>query len=239
MNAVLCVAGKEFRTYFKTTVAYVFLVVFLALTGWAFFFLGNFFEQRAATLRDMFNFLPWSFLFVVPAVCMKMWAEERKIGTFETLLTMPLSEAQIVLGKFVAAFGLVAVALALTFPLPIIVGMTAAASVDAGPIVGGYIGALFLGAAYVAICLFASAITESQIVAFILGAFFAFVLALIGSPTVADVFPPSIGEFLQLLSLQTHFSNIERGVVDSRDVLYYLSVLTFFLMLNVAAVKRR
>ncbi|MCC7169992.1 MAG: ABC transporter permease subunit, partial [Planctomycetes bacterium] len=195
--------------------------------------------QRAATLRDMFGFLPWSFLFVVPAVCMKMWAEERKIGTFETLLTMPLSEVQIVLGKFLAAFGLVAVALALTFPLPVIVGMTAASSVDFGPIVGGYIGALFLGAAYVAICLFASAITESQIVAFILGAFLAFGLALIGSQSVAGIFPSAIGELLQLLSLQTHFMNIERGVVDSRDVLDYLSVLTFFLMLNVAAVKRR
>jgi ABC-2 type transport system permease protein len=239
MNAVLCVAGKEFKTYFKTPVAYVFLVVFLALNGWAFFFMASYFEARAATLRDMFAFLPWSFLFVVPAVCMKMWAEERKIGTFETLLTMPLTEGQIVLGKFFAAFGLICVALALTFPLPVIVAMSSAASVDFGPIIGGYIGAMFLGAAYVAICLFASAITESQIVAFILGAFIAFVLALVGSQALAGVFPPSIGEFLQLLSLQTHFQNIQRGVVDSRDVLYYLSVLTFFLMLNVAAVKRR
>jgi ABC-2 type transport system permease protein len=239
LSPALVVAGKEFRAYFKTPVAYVFLFVFLALTGGLFLFVPNYFVFGQASLRGFFEFLPWIFLLLGPAVAMKLWAEERKVGTIETLLTLPLRDHQIVLGKFLAAVGLIAVALLLTFPLPLIVVMTAAGPVDLGPILGSYLGALCLGAAYVAISLFASALTRSQIVAFILGVGMCLALVLVGFPPVMAAFPRGLAQFLAQVSLLEHFAGIAKGVVDSRDVLYYLSVLAFFLVLNVAAVRRR
>ncbi len=239
MNHALTIAGKEFRTYFKTPVAYVFLVVFLGFMGWFFFFSPDYFAAGEASMRSFFYLLPMVFLFLAPAVSMKMWAEERRIGTIETLMTMPMREHEIVIGKFLAALGLIGVALLLTVPIPIIVAFTAAGSIDLGPILGGYIAALLMAGAYLAIGLFASALTRSQIVAFILGAVISLFLVMIGSSQLADVFPKGISDVLVNLSLMSHFENIQRGVLDTRDLLYYAAVLTFFLMLNVAAVRKR
>ncbi len=239
MSHALTVAAKEFRTYFKTPVASIFLFFFLLITGLFFFFVPGYFSQGEASLRPFFDLLPWVFLFFAPAVCMKTWAEERKMGTIETLLTMPMTDHAIVLGKFLAALGLIAVALALTFPLPVLVAFTAAGSIDSGPIIGAYFGALLLGATYVAICVFASATTESQIIAFIVGLAICLFLMILGLDPVAGIFPRSLGELMRNLSLSSHFANVQRGVIDTRDVLYYLSLLLFFLLLNVAAVRRR
>ena len=233
----LTVAGKELRTYFKTPVAYVFLCAFLAYTGFTFF--SDYLLAGRATMRGFFHMLPIVFLIFVPAVAMKMWAEERKIGTIETLLTMPLSDASIVIGKFLAALALVAVALLLTFPIPLIVAFTASQPIDVGPIAGGYVGAILLAGAYVAISLFASSLTQSQIVAFILGVVLCLVFYIIGQPEVVSILPRGLGELLQRTSLQYHFTSVARGVIDSRNVIYYLSMLTIFLLLNIAAVKRR
>lgn len=239
MSHALIVAGKEFRSYFKTPVALIFLFAFLVLTGLLFFFVPDYFRQGEASMRSFFAYLPWIYLLFAPAVCMKMWAEERKIGTIETLLTMPMRDGVIVLGKFMAAFSLLALALLLTFPVPLAVAFTAAGSIDFGPIVGGYIGALLMGAAYIAICLFASALTESQIVAFILGVGTCLLFVIIGVEAVTQIFPQGLGWTLRNLSLLEHFQNIQRGVLDTRDVLYYASMLTVFLMLNNLAVRRR
>ncbi|MBI4880427.1 MAG: ABC transporter permease subunit [Planctomycetes bacterium] len=239
MSRALTIAGKEFRTFFKTPVAPIVLFAFLLLAGLLFFFVPDYFAQGQASMRGFFAYLPWLYLIFAPAIAMKMWAEERKVGTIETLLTMPLGEGTIVLGKFLAAFGLLALALALTFPVPIIVALTAASAVDPGPIAGGYLGALLLGAAYVAMCLFASALTQSQVVAFIIGVGLCLLFVVIGVEPVANVFPQGLGELLKGLSLLQRFANIQRGVVDTRDVLYYLSMLAVFLLLNAAAVKRR
>lgn len=231
------VAGKEFRTWFKTPVAYVFLCAFLGYCGFAFF--SDFFLADRAEMRGFFSLLPIVFLLFIPAVSMRMWAEERKIGTIETLLTMPLHDYQIVLGKFLAALGLVFVALLLTLPIPMVVAHTASSPIDYGPVIGGYIGALLLASAYLAICLFASALTESQIVAFISGVFICLFLYLIGGSGVVTLLPSGLGEVLQRMSLEYHFGNIARGVIDTRNIVYYVSVLTLFLTLNVAAVRRR
>ncbi len=239
MSRALVIAGKEFRTFFKTPVAPIVLFAFLLFAGLLFFFVPDYFTQGQASMRGFFAYLPWLYLIFVPAIAMKMWAEERKVGTIETLLTLPLGEGAIVLGKFLAAFGLLAAALLLTFPVPLIVAFTAASAVDPGPIAGGYLGALLLGAAYVAMCLFASALTRSQIVAFIIGVGLCFFFVVIGVEPVANVFPQGLGELLKGLSLVHRFANIQRGVIDTRDLLYYLSMLTVFLLLNVAAVKRR
>ena len=239
MNHVLIVAGKEFRTYFRTPVASIFLFAFLVLTGLLFFFVPDYFMQGEANMRSFFSFLPWVYLLFAPAIAMKMWAEERKTGTIEVLLTMPMKEGNIVLGKFLASFGLLALALLLTFPIPLAVSFTAAGSIDFGPILGGYIGALLMGAVYIAMSLFASALTQSQIVAFILGVGVCLYFVIIGLEPVASIFPQGMGGTIRSMSLIEHFENIQRGVVDTRDVLYYGSMLGVFLMLNTAAVKRR
>lgn len=235
--SALTVAGKEFRVWFKTPVAYVFLCAFLGYTGFSFF--SDYFLIDRADMRGFFQNLPLVFLVFVPAVSMKMWAEERKIGTIETLLTMPVKDSSIVLGKFLAAMALVSVALLMTAPIPAIVAYTASTPIDFGPIAGGYLGALLLAGAYLSICLFASALTDSQIVAFILGVFSCLALYLVGQPQVVALLPGGFGELLQRASLAYHFQNIARGVIDTRDVVYYASVLVFFLVLNVAAIQRR
>jgi len=239
MNHSLIVAGKEFRTYFKTPVASIFLFAFLVLSGLLFFFVQDYFMRGEANMRSFFAFLPWVYLLFGPAIAMKMWAEERKIGTIETLLTMPMKEGNIVLGKFLASFGLLALALLLTFPIPLAVSFTAAGSIDFGPILGGYLGALLMGATYIAISLFASALTESQIVAFILGVGICLFFVIIGVEQVAAIFPQGAGGAIREMSLIGHFENIQRGVIDTRDVLYYASMLAVFLLLNTVAVKRR
>lgn len=239
MSHATVVAGKEFRTYFKTPVASIFLFFFLVITGLVFFFVPGYFSTGQASMRGFFDLLPWVYLFFAPAIAMKMWAEERKIGTIETLLTMPMKDTSIVFGKFFAAWGLLGVALLLTLPIPVLVAFTAAETVDFGPILGGYIGALFLGGAYLSMCLFASALTQSQIVAFILGLSFCLLFLIIGMDPVANMFPRGFGEMLRNLSVSSHFENIQRGVVDTRDVLYYLSMTVLFLLLNVTAVRRR
>lgn len=237
MNGALTIARKEFGTFFKTPVAYIVICAFQVLVGWLFF--ASYFDNKEASMRQFFGLLPLTFAIFVPAISMRMWAEERKIGTFETLLTMPIADTAIVFGKFLAALGLLAVMLGLTLPIAFIVSYTSAAPVDAGPIIGGYLGALCLGGTYLAMGLFASAITENQIVGFILGLVFAIVFYLIGEPALAQVLPGSLGEFLRQLSVNYHFENIGRGVIDSRDVVYYGSMITVFLMANVAAVRLR
>jgi len=239
MSHALTIARKEFHCTFKTPVGAIFLFFFLLLCGLFFFFVPDYFSLGEASMRRFFDLLPWIYLFFAPAVAMKMWAEEKKIGTIETLMTMPMRDSSIVFGKFLASFGLLALALLLTAPLPLLVAYTAATPVDPGPIVAGYLGALLLGGVYIAISLFASALTESQIVAFILGLVLCFFFFVIGLPDVAGIFPRALAEFLTNLSLGGHFANIQRGVVDSRDLIYYASMLIVFLMLNIWAVRRR
>lgn len=237
MRGAMTIAYKEFSTFFKTPIAYIVICAFQILVGWLFF--STYFESREASMRGFFDWMPFTFMIFAPAVSMRMWAEERKIGTFESLMTMPMSDTAIVVGKFLAALGLISVMLVLSLPVAFIVAYTSASAVDIGPIMGGYLGALFLGGTYLAMGLFASALTENQIVGFILGLVFAVVFYFIGLPVLANVLPSSLADFLRLLSVNHHFDNIGRGVIDSRDVFYYLSMIAVFLMANVAAVRLR
>lgn len=237
MRGAMTIAYKEFSTFFKTPIAYIVICVFQILVGWLFF--STYFENKEASMRGFFDWMPFTFMIFAPAVSMRMWAEERKIGTFESLLTMPMSDTAIVVGKFLAALGLIGLMLLLSLPVAFIVAFTSASPVDLGPIIGGYLGALFLGGTYLAMGLFASAITENQIVGFILGLACAVVFYFIGLPVLANVLPSALAEFLRLLSVNHHFENIGRGVIDSRDVFYYLSMIVVFLMANVAAVRMR
>lgn len=235
MSNVLAVFRKEFQTYFNSTIAYVFITIFLLVTVWLFF--TSFFLVNQATLRDFFGLIPLVFLLFVPAVSMRLWAEERKLGTLELLMTLPVTESQVVLGKYLASLAFLGVSLLLTVPLAIVV--EALGSPDWGPIVGGYLGALLLGGAYLAIGLYISSLTENQIVAFIISAISCFLLFIIGEDIILYKLPTFIRPFCQALGLGAHFDSIGRGVIDSRDIIFYVSLIGFFLYLNVRAIERR
>jgi len=235
MNIVAAIFKKEFVSYFISPIAYVFIVVFLIGTNFMYF--QPFFLINQAEMRNYFGLLPWVFLFFVPAITMRGWAEEKKSKTVELLLTWPVSDAQVVLGKFLASLAFLAVTVALSVTIPVtlfIIGHP-----DPGPIIGGYAGALLMGAAYLAIGLWVSSHTENQIVAFILAWVAIFVLMIIGHPVVTLKAPSFLVPLFSFLGLFTHFESIERGVIDSRDVIYYLSVAGVFLFLNAQSLGGR
>jgi len=236
MESVLPIFKKEFRSYFQSPIAYIFLTVFLVLVHGLLFWATGFLIIGQADLRDFFGLISIVLVFFIPAISMRLWSEEMKLGTMELLMTFPIRDWEAVLGKFLAAFAIVGMAILLTLPLPISVG--ALGRVDAGPIVGGYLGALLLAAAYLAIGAWTSSTTSNQIVSFII----AMLILLVGSlglDWIRQFSPSWLASWLSYLSLRTHFDSIARGVVDIRDLVYYLSITGFFLYLNVRAVESR
>ena len=228
MSNVLPIAWREFRSYFDSPIAYVFIDVFLVMSS--FFFLKDFFLLGQADMRPFFNVLPWMFLFFAPAITMRLWAEERKLGTDEILLTLPVRTLEAVLGKFIAAMALVAVTLGLSLVLPI--SIHGLVPLDPGPVIGGYLGTMALASAFLAAGLFVSSLTENQIVAFIVSVTLSFLLLMVGTSFVVFSLPRALGPWAEYLGLKNHFESIARGVLDTRDVVYYLSVATFFLGAN-------
>ncbi|MBI5867358.1 MAG: ABC transporter permease [candidate division Zixibacteria bacterium] len=225
---------KELRSFFNSAVAYVILTLFLFITGW--FFASNLFLANQADLRDIFGaIVPMILLFFVPAITMRMIAEEKKSGTIELLVTLPVRDVEIVLGKYLAALILLGSALALTFAYPLTISLLG--SPDHGALVGGYLGLFLMGAAYLAIGLFTSGLTPNQIVAFITGFVIIFVLFMLDKVIV--VFPATIASILEYISVGYHLENLARGVIDSRDVLYYLSLIGLFLFLAVRSLESR
>lgn len=239
VRRILTVLGRELRGYFSTPIAYIFLVIYLVATHGFFFHL--FFLHGQAELWLFFFWQPVFMLFLIPAITMRSWAEEKKVGTMEMLMTLPARDIEIVLGKFLAALLFWGIALLLTITLPWAVYRLADPSVpvDRGPILGGYIGLFLLGAVYISICLFASSITENQIIAFILGVTACGVLLLVGSTIVLYTVPEFLVKPLQYVSLWTNFNDISHGVVDSRNLVYYLSIIAFMLFLNASMIASR
>ena len=219
MQQVLHIMGKELKDFFISPIAYIVIAVFLLVTGWLFF--STFFVFGQADLRNFFNLLPMTFAFVVPAITMRLFAEELNTGSYETLLTLPVTFRDIILGKFLAGVVFVGAILVPTIAYPLfIAGM---GQLDWGPVVGGYAGALMLGAAFTAIGLFASALTRNQIIAFILGAVICFVLTTMDR--MLFFFPSAILNVVNYIGASSHFQNVAKGIIDSRDVLYFLSLV--------------
>ncbi len=219
MQQVLHIMGKELKDFFISPIAYIVIAVFLLVTGWLFF--STFFVFDQADLRNFFNLLPMTFAFVVPAITMRLFAEELNTGSYETLLTLPVTFRDIILGKFLAGVVFVGAILVPTIAYPLfIAGM---GQLDWGPVVGGYAGALMLGAAFTAIGLFASALTRNQIIAFILGAVICFVLTTMDR--MLFFFPGPILNVVNYIGASSHFQNVAKGIIDSRDVLYFLSLV--------------
>ena len=235
MRAVWAIARKEFRGAFVSPVAYAYLVVFLAFTNW--FFFRGFFVIGEASLRGFFSLLPWTLVFLVPALTMRMLSEERKFGTLEVLLTWPVREFEAVLGKFLGGVGLLAVSLAATFPIAL--SVFALGDPDRGPVLAGYLGLGFFGAAALAVGLYASALTENQIVAYVAGVAMTFALFVAGEDFVVVAAPPALAPLLSGAGLGAHYWSIGRGVIDTRDLLYFAAVIFFFLYLTTRRLQRR
>lgn len=238
MNPIGIVFRRELASYFATPVAYVFIVIFLLLAGWFTFYLGGFFERGQADLVPFFSFHPWLYLFLIPAVAMRLWAEERKSGSIELLLTLPITMLQAVIAKFLAAWAFVAIALVLTFPLWITVNYLG--DPDNGAIFAGYIGSLLMAGAFLAIGSCISASTRNQVVAFILTVVVCLVLLLAGLPMVLNVLgaflPQFVVDAIGSLSFLTHFQAIGKGVIDLRDLLYFGLMIGFWLYANAVVI---
>lgn len=234
MNAVINVMRRELAGYFSTPVAWVFIVIFLVMSGVFTFYIGNFYARGSSDLDPFFQFHPWLYLFLVPAIAMRLWAEERRAGTIELLLTLPLTTWQAVLGKFLAAWLFIGLALLLTFPVWITVNYLG--NPDNGVIVAGYIGSWLMAGGFLAIGSCMSAVTRNQVVAFILSVVVCFAFLLSGLPMVMDLFsswaPQSLLDAIAEFSFLAHFSTISRGVIDLRDLVYFGLVITFWLMAN-------
>ena len=232
MNPVRAIFKRELASYFATPVAYVFIVIFLVLAGAFTFYLGGFYERGQADLQPFFNFHPWLYLFLVPAVSMRLWSEERKSGTIELLLTLPVTMWQAVLGKFLAAWAFICIALALTFPIWLTVNYLG--DPDNGAILAGYLGSALMAGAFLAIGACLSAATRNQVIAFILTVVVCFVLLLAGFSLVLEaisaIFPQGVVDAVAGLSFLTHFSAIAKGVVDLRDALYFVLTIVFWLI---------
>jgi ABC-2 type transport system permease protein len=218
MRQAYHIFSREMRSFFVSPIAYIVIAIFLLVTGW--FFFSTFFLYNQASLRSFFGLLPLIFAFVIPAVTMRLFAEELNVGSYETLLTLPVSFNDIIIGKFMASVGFVAALLLPTLAYPITVSMLG--DLDWGPVLGGYVGALLLGASFAAIGLFASSLTRNQIVAFIVGLVICFSMALIDK--MLFFFPRAALSVLAYLGADYHFQNIAKGILDTRDILYFASV---------------
>lgn len=240
MKKLACLYQRELTSYFATPLAYVFIVIFLVLTGVFTFYLGSFFQRGQADLQPFFLFHPWLFLLLVPALGMRLWAEERKTGTVELLLTLPVSMFEAVLAKFLAAWSMIAISLALTFPIWMTVNLLG--NPDNGVIIVNYLGSLLMAGAYLAIAACFSAATRNQVIAFVISTLACFIFLLAGYPMVLDFFrawlPQSALDAIASLSFLNHYQAISRGVIDLRD-LVFISFIAFWLYLGAWVINRK
>ncbi|MDG4602478.1 MAG: ABC transporter permease [Defluviicoccus sp.] len=241
MRSIAIIAKRELVAYFATPVAYVFIIIFLAVSAALTFYVGGFFERRQAALDTFFTFHPWLFLFLIPAVGMRLWAEERKTGTIELLTTMPVTTTAAVIGKFLAAWAFIAAALALTAPMWLTVNVLG--EPDNGVILASYVGSLLMAGAFLAITSCMSALTRNQVVAFILGATVCFLFTMSGVElvleTVRAIAPAALVDAVASLSFLSHFSTITKGVIDLRDLVFFVSMIVFWLFATTIIVNAR
>lgn len=234
MKNIITIIKRELNSYFATPVAYVFIVIFLVMSGALTFYLGNFYERGQADLIPFFQFHPWLYLFLVPAIAMRLWAEERKTGSIELLMTLPISIAQSVIGKYLAAWVFIGIALILTFPIWITVNYLG--NPDNGVILAAYLGSFLMAGGFLAIGSCISATTKNQVIAFIITVVICFLFLLAGSSLVLNFFkiwiPQSIIDAISSLSFLTHYVSISKGVIDLRDIIYFFSLIGFWLYAN-------
>jgi ABC-2 type transport system permease protein len=240
MRNIFIIAGRELGGYFATPVASVFIIIFLVLQGSLTFNLGSFFDRGQADLNPFFTFIPWVFLLLVPAITMRLWAEERRLGTIELLLTLPITQAQAVLGKFLAAWAFCAIALLLTFPVVITVNILGRP--DNGVIASGYVGSLLVAGAFLSVGAALSAATKNQVIAFVLAVAVCFVFAVASYPVVTDFLSqnlPVLADIARRIAVIDRFQDFTRGVVSARDLVFFASFIGFWLFVNTVIVELR
>ncbi|MEJ2761637.1 MAG: ABC transporter permease subunit [Gammaproteobacteria bacterium] len=239
MKNIIAIMKRELYGYFSTPVAYVFIVIFLFLAGIFTFYIGAFYERGQADLEPFFRFHPWLYLFLIPAISMRLWSEERKSGTVELLMTLPISLSQAVIGKFLAAWIFSGIALILTFPMWITVNYLG--NPDNTVILASYIGSFLMAGGFLAIGSCISALTKSQVIAFVISVVICFLFVLSGFPMVLDFFtgwaPQALVDAIASLSFLTHFNSIQKGVIDLRDIIYFLVLISFWLYANVVTIE--
>jgi ABC-2 type transport system permease protein len=241
MHNALIIARRELAAYFGNPLGYVFAVIFVALTGAFAFYLGNFFDRGQADLQGFFLYHPWLYLLLVPAVAMRLWAEERKTGTIELLMTLPISPWEAILGKFLAAWAFIGAALALTFPMWITVNLLG--DPDNGVIFTSYLGSFLMAGAFLAIGSCISAITKNQVIAFIVAAVICFLFVMSGVDLVQNtarlLLPAFLVQAISSMSFLTHFDQIARGVISLPGIVFYLSMIAFFLFANAVIIEQK
>jgi len=236
---ILTILRRELYGYFSTPIAYVFIVIFLFLMGIFTFYVGSLYERNQADLAPFFNFHPWLYLPLIPALSMRLWSEERRSGSIELLITLPISTADAVIGKYLAAWAFTGFALALSFPMWITVNYLG--EPDNTVILSGYIGSLLLAGGFLAIGACVSALTKSQVVAFVISVVICFLFIMSGFPLVLDFFrgwaPQAVVDAIASFSFFSHFESIKKGVIDLRDLIYFATLIAFWLYANVVAVE--
>ena len=241
MNSVITVFKREFFGYFRSPIAYVFLAVFLITCLGLPWFLGGFFYSNDTNLNRFFLFMPWIFLFLIPAVGMRLWAEEKRAGTWELLLTLPLSTAQAVLGKFLAGWAFVTLAIVLTFTMPITIAYLG--SPDWGPVLSGYLGSILMAGSYLSICSLTSSLTKNQVISFVLSLTICLSLVLLGWSVFNNLMlalnlPVGLVDILANFSFSAHFDPLTKGLVTLKSVVFLLSLMGFCLCLNILVLER-
>lgn len=240
MNKIAAVWGREFRQFWFSPVAYIVICVFLVIATWM--FMTGYFIYNNASMEQLFNLIPWFFLFLMPALTMRQWAEEQNSGTIELLLTMPVSEREVVTGKFLSGVSLLAVILLLTLPLTLTVAGTSQNGLDTGVVFANYLGAFLLGCAYLAIGGWVSSFTRNQIIAFLVGMAVIFGLVMVGEGMVTLFIQKGASwlvPVLEYIGIRQHYTSMQRGVIDTRDLIYYASIIWLFLYLTTRAVESR
>ena len=241
MRQITIIAKREFKAYFTTPLAFVFIAIFVAMTGAFSFYIGRFFDRNQASLESFFSFHPWLYLLLVPAVAMRLWADERKSGTIEQLLTLPITTTEAVVGKFLAAWLFCGIALLLTFPMWITVNVLG--SPDNGVILISYLGSFLMAGSFLSIGICMSALTRNQIIAFIAAAVVCFLFTMSGLDLVLNFFrlwaPDAVVTTIASFSFLTRFEALSRGIIDIRDLIYFLSLISFWLFAAVIAVETK
>lgn len=241
MNAILTIFKREFMGYFRSPVAYVFLSVFLIAAVGLPWFIGGFFDGNQASLDRFFDFLPWVFLFLIPAVGMRLWSEERRSGTWELLFTLPISISQAVIGKFLAGWAFISLALVLTVTMPITVAYLG--QPDWGSVFTGYLGAILMAGAYLGICAVASSFTKNQVIAFVISIVLCLVLVLLGWSVFNELMlaislPVGVVDALANFSFITHFESMAKGLIRLKDLVFFFSLVAFCLCVNILVLER-
>lgn len=233
MQNIKTIYLKELKSYFNSPVAYIVMIVFLVIVGW--FFTNGFFQSNVATLRPMFDMIPFIFLFFIPAITMRSFSEEKKQGTIELLLTKPVKDIELVIGKFLAAFFLTMLTLLPT--LIYFVTVKTLGDVDMGTVIGGYLGLILMASVYIGIGIFASSLTENQVVAFIISFIVIFALFMMGKMLIQV--SPALVSAVEFISTDYHYTNISRGVIDSRNLIYYFSMIFLTISLTKVSLESR